>query len=98
MIHTRSRASSPFRPFIVLCFVIFSVMMYLLIGPAILGPIGEVAKDSEGTDGQGFSVGDGYVDQAGSIALVQIPTLVIGSVAVWALLALLVALAYVGVV
>ncbi|KZN25602.1 hypothetical protein A4G99_03790 [Haladaptatus sp. R4] len=89
---------NPLKPFVVLAFTIFAVMLFSMIGPALLGPLGHLAKTSDGSDGQGFSVSNKTIDQGAHIALVDVPSLTIAGIAVWALLALLVLLAYSGVI
>jgi nitrate reductase NapE component len=90
--------ANPIKPFVVLAVVIFSVMIYMVIGPALLGALGSEAKQSDGSDGEGFSVSDSTIDEGADIALVQIPTLTMGVVAVWGFLSILMLLAYVGVI
>jgi hypothetical protein len=89
---------NPLKPFLVLAFVIFAVMLYMTVGPVLLGQLGSMAKTSEGSDGEGFSVSNSTIDRGAKIALVHVPSFTIAGIAIWTLLSLLVLLAYVGVV
>lgn len=88
----------PFNAFIVLIGLVFFVAVYMTVAPAILGPLGSMAKDSAGSNGEGFSVSDGVIDSSAKIAILHIPSLMLGIVGVWAMLALLILLAYAGVI
>lgn len=87
---------NPLKPMLVLAFVIFSVFVYSIVGPVLLGQLGQQAKTSQGSDGEGFSVSNSTIDRGAKIALVHVPSFTIAGIGVWALLSLLVVLAYVG--
>ncbi len=89
---------NPAKPFVVLLFVIFAVAVYAVVGPALLGPLGDLAKDSAGSNGEGWTVSNESIDRSADTALVEIPTMIMSTVGIWAVLALLIYLAYVGVI
>lgn len=90
--------TNPLKPFLVLLVFIVFLFVMSLIAPTILGPLGEMAKASDGSNGDGFSVNDSTIDNSARIAIVDIPSLMLGTIGVWAFLALLAVLAYSGVI
>lgn len=87
---------SAVRGIMALIVVTFAVSLFIPIGGAILGPLGEEAKDSAGTNGEGWSVSDESIDQSAETALVDIPGITISIVFIWAFIGLLSLLAVLG--
>lgn len=86
------------KQFLVLLAVIFSVMVGIyMIGAPLLGYLGGMAMDSEGSDGQGFSVSDETINDGAKVTFIYVPMGLITGVGVWAFISLLALLAYVGV-
>lgn len=86
---TERHELSAVRAVMALVVITFTVGLTIPIGAAILGPLGEMAKDSAGTNDEGWSVSDESVDRSAKIALVDIPGATIGIVFIWAFIGLL---------
>lgn len=83
------RLNQAVRGLLAILIITFTVALAIPIGGALLGPLGDLAKDSAGTDGEGWSVSDESIDQSARIALVDIPGATIIVVFIWAFVGLL---------
>lgn len=83
------------RGVVALAIICLMVAIAVPVGAAILGPLGDLAKDSPGTNGQGWSVSDDSVDASAETALVDIPGIVVSIAFIWAFIGILGVLAVV---
>jgi hypothetical protein len=84
------------RGIVALVIICLTVAIAVPVGASILGPLGDLAKDSAGSNGQGWSVSDDSIDESAETALVDIPGTTIAIVFIWAFVGLLGLLAVLG--
>ena len=88
----------PLKEILVLVVTIFAILLAMLVAVPLLGHLGGLAKDSVGSDGQGFSVDDSTIDKGAEITLVWVPTGLTVGVGMWMFVGVLALLAFRGAV
>jgi hypothetical protein len=88
----------PLKQILVLFVTIFAILLAMIVAVPLLGHLGGLAKDSPGSDGQGFSVNESTIDKGAEITLVWVPTGLVTGIGMWMFVSVLALLAFRGAV